>query len=139
MTGYRHGWHGTKTYRAWQQAKKRCRCETDKDYPSYGGRGITFDSKWEDFTVFLSDMGEAPKGYTLGRKDNDGPYTRNNCEWQPWAKQARNKRNTLRLTINGISKPIADWADETGIDAGTIRARLRAGWSNEEATQKTGR
>lgn len=136
MTGYRHGWHGTKTYIAWQQAKKRCRCVTDKDYPAYGGRGITFDPSWDEFTAFLRDMGPAPKGFTLGRKDNDGPYTKANCEWQPWTRQARNKRNTAMLTVNGVTKPIADWADEAGVQVGTIKARLRAGWSNEKATRE---
>ncbi len=133
MTGFRHGWHNTKTYRAWQQAKKRCRCATDKDYPSYGGRGITFDPAWDDFTSFLRDMGPCPKGLTLGRIDNDKGYTASNCTWQPWRRQARNKRNTLWLTARGQTRCIEDWSERSGVLAVTIKQRLRRGWSHEHA------
>lgn len=135
MTGYRHGYHNTKTYRAWQQAKKRCCNPRDKDYPSYGGRGITFDPQWGDFVSFLRDMGECPTGFTLGRKDNDAGYCKANCEWQPWTMQARNKRDTRYLIIDGVKKSVPDWADTYGVALGTIKQRLRAGWSVERAVR----
>lgn len=131
--------HGTATYICWQQAKKRCRCADDKDYSSYGGRGIRFCRRWDKFENFLADMGEKPKGMTLGRIDNDGHYEPKNCEWQNRTQQARNKRNTVYLTVRGIRKPLAQWAEEIGVQAGTIRARLRAGWTHEEATRTAGR
>ncbi len=133
MTGFIHGYHNTKTYRAWQQARKRCLNPLDKDYPSYGGRGLTFIKRWNDFRVFLADMGECPEGFTLGRKNNDRGYSRRNCEWQPWKSQARNKRNTFWLTVGRKTKCIADWADETGIKLITIRKRVEAGWSHKRA------
>ena len=130
-----HHMRNTATYVCWQQAKKRCQCEDDKDYASYGGRGIRFCRRWGKFENFLADMGVKPKGMTLGRIDNDGPYAPSNCEWQTLKQQARNKRNTVYLTVRGVRKPLVQWAEENGLQHGTVRARLRAGWSHEEATQ----
>lgn len=130
-----HHMHSTATYICWQQAKKRCRCKNDKDYPSYGGRGIKFCRRWDKFENFLADMGRKPEGLTLGRVDNDGPYHPDNCEWQTLKQQARNKRNTVYLTVGGVRKPLTQWAEESGLQHVTIRARLRAGWSHEKATQ----
>ena len=131
----KHGMYSTPTYVCWQQAKKRCENVDDKDYKSYGGRGITFCSRWQEFENFLADMGVKPSGLTLGRVDNNGPYSPENCEWQTLKQQARNKRNTKHLTINGVTKSLADWSDETGVAQGTIRARLRSGWSHAQAAK----
>lgn len=60
---------------------RRCTKPGDPRYPDWGGRGITIDPRWMSFANFLADMGERPPGMTLNRKDNDGPYTKLNCEW----------------------------------------------------------
>ena len=54
--------------------RDRCLNPAYKDYRNYGGRGITIDPRWDDFLVFLQDMGPRPEGTTLGRKDNDRGY-----------------------------------------------------------------
>jgi hypothetical protein len=37
------------------------------------------------------------------------------------------------ITFNGKTLTIAEWAKETGIKPGTIRQRLKRGWSTERA------
>ncbi len=65
-------------------------------YAGYGGRGITMCDKWlNDFSAFLADMGEAPEGLTLERKDVNGGYSPENCVWASYLVQRRNQRRCL--------------------------------------------
>lgn len=70
--------------------KYRCNDLEDVDY---GGRGITYDSKWESFEGFWEDMQE---GYAdnleIDRIDVDGPYTKENCKWSDNVTQAYRQR-----------------------------------------------
>lgn len=77
-----HGMKGTQTYRSWVCMKQRCSNPRNKDYKWYGGRGISYDPRWEAFEEFLLDMGESPgKGWSLDKIDNDGDYCKANCQW----------------------------------------------------------
>ena len=79
-------------------------------------------------------MGVRPDGFQLERVDNDGPYCPENCVWASRSEQARNKRNTRRLTFCNVTLSISEWSDLTGLKTETIRARLdKLGWSVEEA------
>jgi hypothetical protein len=70
------------TYTSWRSMKQRCNNPVHDSYQWYGGRGITYDPRWEDFTNFLADMSERPsKKHQLHRLDNDRPYTKSNCVW----------------------------------------------------------
>jgi len=82
-------------YRSWSAAKNRCRNPNHHAYTKYGGRGITFNPVWDDFSVFLKDMGIRPPDTTLDRKDNDGNYTPGNCRWATQSEQVMNQRKQL--------------------------------------------
>ena len=44
----------------------------------------------------------------------------------------KRKGQSSLLTIGGITKSTAQWAEDTGIDSATISRRIRNGWSEEE-------
>lgn len=69
-------------YNTWLKMRDRCRNPRNKDYATYGGRGITVCCRWDDFAAFLEDIGQRPSPrHTIERIDNERGYDRNNCKW----------------------------------------------------------
>lgn len=128
----RHGMARTVSYRAWQQMLQRCENPNNVRFGRYGGRGIKVCERWRDYPAFLADMGDRPKGYTIERINNDGDYEPGNCRWATIQEQADNTSRTVRLTYNGKTMNVTQWAAETGIPRPTIYTRLRNGWSAEQ-------
>jgi hypothetical protein len=123
-----HGRSKSSMYAIWDSMRQRCLNPKNGDYQNYGGRGITVCEQWASFECFVADMGERPDGMTLNRIDNDGPYSKENCEWATTKAQARNTRATRTLTMKGRSMPMVAWAEELGMSYNTLSARLRRGW-----------
>ena len=101
--------------------KARCYCTSASNYERYGGRGITVCDEWRnDFAAFLRDMGEKPTPqHSLERKENDGPYSPENCRWATAADQVKNRRAYVMPNRQGEKHPMAKLLDE---DAEMIRA-----------------
>ena len=88
----KHGMTKTPTYRSWQAMKERCRNPKSPGFENYGGRGITYDLRWEKFENFFADMGERPELHDLDRVNVDGNYCKENCRWADRTIQTFNKR-----------------------------------------------
>lgn len=128
----KHG-HNTnkksRTYQSWISMVQRCINPKCKHYKNYGGRGISVHERWLKFENFLEDMGEAPEGLSIDRINNNLGYSKENCQWATRKEQSRNKRNNRFITLNGQTKCIAEWSEETGIKYDTLFSRLHNGWS----------
>jgi len=91
-----------------------------------GGRGA--------FECFYADMGPRPSSkHTIERRDNDGPYSPENCCWALQKTQERNKRSNRMVEINGESLSVAAAAEKFGIGAGALYQRLNRGWDAQRA------
>lgn len=132
-----HDLSRTIVYSKWINMKRRCLDKTDKQYPFYGGRGITVCKRWLDFRNFIADMGMPPEGYTLERVNNDGGYRPSNCRWATIAEQNRNKSSLWMLTIKGETKCATEWAREFGVQPYNVLNRLRRGLTVEQALSRT--
>jgi hypothetical protein len=118
-------------YPVWKAMVARCGNTKSKDWPGYGGRGITVCERWQDFFKFAEDMGKRQPGLTLERLDNDGGYEPSNCKWATPLEQGRNRRNNVFIEFNGNRLTVAEWARRTGLPATTIDQRVRRGWTSE--------
>ena len=113
------------TYVSWESMKQRCLNPNNSSYHRYGGRGITICASWiGSFENFLADMGERPPGTSLDRKDNDDGYFSYNCRWASLNQQANNKRTSVRLTKDGETHTVTEWAEHLGIPRSTIQKRM---------------
>ncbi len=96
-----HGLSRHPLYRTWQSMRQRCENPRAKDYPRYGGRGITVCAGWRDVTAFITwieaNIGPRPDGMTLDRADNDGNYEPGNMRWATRKQQAANRQKVLAL------------------------------------------
>lgn len=122
---HKHGISETRTHRIWRGIHQRCHNENNPDYPRYGGRGIVVCERWGEFLNFLADMGECPGKMTLDRKDNNGPYSKDNCRWVTRAEQARNRSDNRQITHDGRTMVLMDWAIEFGVKFCTLDGRIR--------------
>lgn len=116
--------------KVWQHMLDRCRRPSHRYWHRYGGRGIRVCERWKDYQNFVVDMSPTYQpGLELDRIDNDGDYEPGNCRWVSRKRQARNTSRNVTIEAQGKSLTIAGWAEETGIAASTIQARIRRlGW-----------
>lgn len=87
----------------------RCTNPMAAHFEHYGGRGIQVCERWLDVRNFFEDMGLAPDGYSIERKDVNGNYEPSNCCWIPKKDQSKNRRNCL--SNRGITDPEAHWRE----------------------------
>lgn len=86
--------HASPEYVSWRAMVSRCTNPKSPGYENYGGRGISVCKRWlSSFENFLDDMGNRPSpSHTIDRKNNDGNYSKRNCQWATKSQQSRNSR-----------------------------------------------
>lgn len=140
--GVKHGYSTERLYHIWRGMQKRCYNKNSKSYVQYGGRGIRVCDEWgadsKDISGYLVFRNWAlSSGYSddlsIDRIDVDGSYCPDNCRWADFHTQHTNKRNTVILTVDGVTMPLVDWSDKSGIKQSTIRRRIKHGWSAKDA------
>ena len=126
----KHGLHGSTEWATWISMRQRCRDYRSSVWKKYGARGITICERWNTFVNFLQDMGKKPfPEAQIDRINNDGNYEPENCRWTSRKENCRNRRSTRFVTLNGITKSLAEWCDNAPVSYQTVHRRLRSGWS----------
>ena len=143
-----HGhWAGNKpspTMATWRGIVARCTNPNATGFKNYGGRGITLDPRWNpkeggSFENFLADMGGRPPGTTIERKDKDAGYCQANCTWVSAKEQARNRRSTVTVSVNGQLMTATEIALAAGISVTGALQRIRKGWQGSQLLQEARR
>ena len=120
----------------WTSMKQRCYNPSCKDFPHYGGRGITICPDWHSFELFHAWA--MYSGYrekvTIERIDVNGNYCPENCTWVKNERQALNRTNTLKYEYRGQMYDIRELSELSGINYYTLKGRLtHYGWTVERA------
>lgn len=117
--------------------RRRCHQPHRPDYKNYGARGIFVCEEWRHtgggFEAFLRDMGRKPEGHTLERKDNNGPYSPENCIWVTRKVQERNKKSNRFIEVEGVRITIAEASEKYNVPAHRIYSRIHLGWDGDKA------
>jgi hypothetical protein len=135
-----HGMRHSRLYRIWTLMIQRCKNQNLNYYDRYGGRGIKVCDQWMDFEVFAEWAKENgyEEGLSIDRIDVNGIYEPKNCKWSTDLEQARNKRNSKFITIDGVSKTIAEWAEISGLPYKTLQRRIYTGCKEEDLLKPIG-
>lgn len=120
--GIKHGQRNTPEYSSWGAMRERCLNPSSKDYPRYGGNGVTVDPAFNDFAVFLAEVGPRPAGTSIDRIDTTLGYAPGNVRWATPTEQASNRYNSWVVEINGDRFQSVDAAAAAfGVSGTTIK------------------
>jgi len=121
----------------WIQMMARC-----SSHKNYADRGIKVCDRWKDPDTFISDnIDKYEPGLSIDRIDVNGDYEPDNCRWVDITIQANNKTNNTFVNIGdtNIKVTVAQYErlyrKHDNIPASMVAARIREGWSPEEAIQ----
>lgn len=118
----------------WRGMKKRCTNGKCRQYRYYGGRGISICDDWmrsfQSFYKWAITHGYE-RGLQIERKDNNGNYSPDNCEWTTRFVQMNNTRKNRFIQYQGRVFTIAQLARHIGLSYGTVWNRVKRNWKIE--------
>lgn len=126
----------SRLYYIWNAMKQRCHNSNNRQFCSYGARGISVCADWQKFSGFK--RWAMASGYsrelTIDRIDNSSGYSPENCRWANIFQQANNRRSNRKFTLNGICLGINELARMAGLSRGAMTHRLLVlQWPAEKA------
>jgi hypothetical protein len=127
----KHGFKRRKSkhplYQTWYGINKRCYNQKIHSFKRYGGRGIIVCEEWrhnpEVFIQWGIDNGWKA-GLEIDRKDNDGPYSPQNCRFVTKKQNCRNQRSNRLITIDNETKTMVEWCEIYNRYYRTVNARI---------------
>ena len=117
------GWPTRRLGTVYNNMVRRCHDHKSKDYRFYGGKGVCVCAEWlkdkQKFVEWAMSHGYA-EDLTIDRIDPKGDYEPSNCRWIPNKENAKLKRTTRLLTIDGKTDSLSGWAKAFDIPKTTV-------------------
>lgn len=113
----------------------RCYNKRAINYKYYGEKGIKICDEWlNDFNSFYewSINNGFKKELSIDRIDSNKDYHPNNCKWSSKTEQCYNRDMSVKLSLNGKTMYMTEWANELNIDKKVLSWRYRQGWSDKK-------
>lgn len=112
----------------------RCHKPGTRRYERYGGRGISVCDEWKNnptaFYVWAVAHGYDPS-LSIERKDRDGNYSPENCQFATAIEQANNTSRNRFITWEGKTQTVTQWERERGVSRGLFAKRIANDWPLE--------
>lgn len=125
-------------YKIYMGIKNRCYNSKDPNYKKYGEKGITVCDEWLgengmrkffDWACkngfYYEKLQNGKSLLTIDRIDNNKGYSPNNCRWVTNKVQARNKKTSVYIEIDGEKINLRQYAEEHNIQFTTIYKRIK--------------
>lgn len=141
----KHGHSKSRRLRVWSCVIQRCCNPSNKDYPYYGGRGITVCDRWkESFENFITTWVQDLASATLltGKITAKEGYDPDNCRWVEHSVQMNNTRRNRRFNYKGKLMTASQLSQlpealTAGLSSKTIYTRITLlGWTVEFSVSK---
>lgn len=136
-----HGGSYTKLYYKYRNMIDRCHNPKSRNFPRYGGRGISVCDEWRNSFVAFREWAYKT-GYdesldrseqSIDRIDGNGNYCPENCRWATSREQQENRDITKFYDFRGEKITASHFADIHGIkDKSFVYGRLKRGRNLEE-------
>jgi len=133
-----HGSSKNPLFTIWRGIMRRCCRPEHWTYKGYGARGIKICDGWKDLSRFYASLGDrSSKKHSVDRKDNNGHYSCGeckecisngwpmNCRWATVRQQSLNRQSSVKITYEGQTKHLYEWAEERGIKPTTLYNRVK--------------
>jgi len=137
QTKTKHGMSKDILYRRWADMKKRCYNPNVQRYNQYGALGIVVCDEWknsfESFLKWSLDNG-FNESLSLERKDVNGNYDPNNCEYISLREQHFNKKNTTYVFYKGKEIALSRLLFENNLSSklSSVHSRLKRNQNIED-------
>ena len=88
------------------------------------GKAVGISEEWRDYRAFYNDVFPSyEEGLVLSRLDKTLPFSKDNFIWTDTKLCAALKKRAIRLTYNGETKTLIEWAIGYGLSLHGIRCR----------------
>lgn len=130
-------------YFMWHDMKNRCYNPKADRYNRYGDRGIIVCDEWKNDYKSFHDWALSngwKKGLQIDRKDNDGNYTPDNCQFLTPKQNSRKRGNTVWVNYNSKKVCLSEICDELGFNTKrykSIHRYMNMGMYFEDAVLKS--
>lgn len=131
MSALKYPKHLKREASAWRVMHRRCLEIKFRDYPRYGGAGITVCPQWQSFDQFIKDVGPAPSPNAwLGRLETAGNYAPGNVIWTTHDEQMRRRQYCQMVKVNDQTMTAAEAGRLPGLPSrNSVLHRLAGGFS----------
>lgn len=123
----KHGKSKMREYAIWKSIKRRCLKINSREYPNYGGRGISICKRWvNSYPNFINDMGPRPsKKHSIERIKNNKGYSPSNCKWATTKEQCANRRSNIVLNYNGKKLILSEFSKIMNVSSSSISVYIK--------------
>lgn len=116
-------------YGIYKNMISRCYNESNPNYKNYGEKGVCVNKIWlgdggfEKFYQWAIHNGYSDN-LTIDRINVYGNYTPQNCRWADWETQANNRRNNIRIEINGDIISLKEFCNNNNLNYNIVLKSL---------------